>query len=242
MKLINLTLGIITLLSGVASATPEKLVGNTTVLYGVDANHPDIKKLQDTLVPQAIHVYGTRKKASMVYARSSADLYKRGKTAEAIDTLNQAWVLDNNNPDVYVIYGKLLFDRKDYCAAGQMFERTVTLQPVYPQYPNIYLVMARDYALCIKHDKNITPSTRKELLAKIKTVLTRAETDNHAPLPKVYQNWAAIDYILGNYTHAWRMVDRMKAVGGEPPEKFLKMLKARQAEPDNTDLTPPTTE
>ena len=196
---------------------------------GIDRSAiPELKAGDEKLITDTTSQFGTREKASAAFVSNGFAYYQRDDLANAMRRFNQAWLLDQSNPEVYAGFGSVLHDQGKNCEAMQMMEKALMLNP--PTFQGIYPDAARTIALCAVSDKKLTAESRIKLFERSEFLYKKAEElePNKAYL---YGSWATAYYWRGQYSEAWAMVAKVRAAGGKPHEKFLGLLREKVPEP-----------
>lgn len=248
MKLItySCTFGCLLLLSGCLATSPVNQgtrIDEVPMYGGIDRSRiSELKAGDEKFISDVTAQFGSREKASVVWVNQGYKFYKQDQLGMAMRRFNQAWLLNPNNAEVYAGFGSILHDQGKSCDAMEMMEKALTLNP--PTFQGIYPDAARIVALCSISNKTLSPGAKAELTARSEALYKKAE-EIEPDKRYIYSSWATAYYWRGQYSDAWRMVAKARALGtgsgaiaglpsgaaNEPNEHFLNMLRKKMPEP-----------
>jgi len=122
-------------------------------MYGGFDRHSDasLRFADEKLITDTFRHYGRREKAGAAFINNGFALYGRDDLANAMRRLNQAWILDPNNPEVYFGFAVVLHDQGKVCEAASQFEKAASFHRyVQGMAPDAARVMV----LCAVNDKS----------------------------------------------------------------------------------------
>jgi Tfp pilus assembly protein PilF len=212
------------------SPTGQRTPIDQVPMYGgMDRSQfPELKAADEKFISGVSREFGSREKATRVWLELAFKYYKQDRLEMAMRRFNQAWLLDPENPEVYAGFAVVLHDRGKNCDAMKMMEKALALNP--PSFQGIYPDAGRIFTLCAVSDKTLAARAKADLLVLSEDLYKTAEAVE--PNKRyVYASWATAYYWRGQYAEAWSMVAKERAAGGEPGEHFLKLLRAKMAEP-----------
>jgi len=210
---------------------------------GIDRSSvSELKAGDEKFISDVTTQFGSREKASALWVNQGYKFYKQDQLGMAMRRFNQAWLLNPKNPEVYAGFGGVLHDQGKNCDAMEMMEKALTLNP--PKFQGIYPDAARIVTLCSIGNKTLSPEAKAELIARSEALYKKAE-EIEPDKRYIYSSWASAYYWRGQYSDAWRMVAKARALGtgsgaiaglasgaaNEPNEHFLNMLREKMAEP-----------
>jgi tetratricopeptide (TPR) repeat protein len=172
--------------------------------------------------------YGSREIASRVWVEQGFRFYLNDKLGMAMRRFNQAWLLNPNNPEVYVGFAAVLHDQGQVCKSMGFSNKALTMSP--PTNQGIYPDAGRIVTLCAINDKSFTESDKMSMFKQSENLFKKAEKIEPNK-EYVYATWASAYYWRGEYENAWKMVAKQRALGGEPNSKFLKLLSSKLVKP-----------
>jgi tetratricopeptide (TPR) repeat protein len=108
-----------------AQDCPEGI--NKLPMYGNAKKCPAQIELDSSFVKYYDKVTGGRKQAAKRYVDIGWKYVYKHVTDTAIMRFNQAWLLDNNNPDIYWGFGNLLGMQQDFKQSVAMFDMAIQL-------------------------------------------------------------------------------------------------------------------
>ncbi|MEQ8428193.1 MAG: hypothetical protein RIC91_10215 [Gammaproteobacteria bacterium] len=165
--------------------------------------------MQDArFIAEATNTFGTREHASIGYVDSGFEAHLNDKNKLAMQRFNEAWLLNPDNPYVYVGFGVLYKKQDQFCDAMQMFDLAANKDLADAGF-------LADYALIISQCANTANNqSRDSLFAKAISVYQQAEeTPNPRVLAYVYQSWAESSLLKNDIEHARLMLDEATALG-----------------------------
>lgn len=218
------------LLSTGALAQPRHLDPGEIPMYGgLDRQaDPILKGADDALIEGTTKEFGTREVASQKFVDQGFRYYFQDDLSTAMRRFNQAWLLNPENPDAFYGFVAVLSDREEFCEARELIEKAFELG--LRRKAEELADAGRVYALCAVQNKALSDENRAAYVKRSSEYYTEA-LQVQPGSAYVYGSWASASYWLGDYANAWRYVKLQRQSGGEPPKKFLKMLKAKMREP-----------
>jgi tetratricopeptide (TPR) repeat protein len=242
----TLTFGCLLLLSGCFANSPKNQalrIDETPMYGGIDRSI--VTELRDgdmKFISAVTKKFGSREKASSLWVNQGYRFYNQGQTGMAMRRFNQAWLLNPSNSEVYTGFGALLLGQGKNCEAMEMMETALTLNP--PTFQGIYPDTARTITLCSISNNSLSPEAKEKLTVRSDALYKKAE-QIEPDKRYIFSSWATAYYWRGQYSDAWRMVAKARALGtgsgaiagmpsgaaNEPNEKFLNMLRKKMPEP-----------
>ena len=229
----NIFLLVVALLCGCATSLPTQQsvpIDQLPMYGGMDRSAiPELKAADEKLIADTTMHYGSREKAGAAFVNNGFSYYQNDDHANAMRRFNQAWLLDQNNPQVYWGFSSVLHDQEKYCEAMKMIDRALSLNP--PKTQGLYPDAGRVFTLCAVSDGTLSSDTKVELLERSEFLYLEAEKfePNKAYL---YESLASAYFWRGQYGKAWAMIAKSHAAGGKPDEDFLSLLRAKLVEPE----------
>lgn len=209
-------------------AAPSKGPADEQPMYGGQdrQSNPELKAADEALIQSTAKEYGTRSAASERFVVHGFRYYAQDDLANATKLFNQGWLLDPQNPNVYWGFAAVLNDRQEFCEARTMMERAIEFGLIRPE------------GLADGGRLNTVCAMQRGVSAETKAAYVRRSQNLYAQALKaspdnayVYGSWATAAYWLGDYPTAWKYVKKQRALGGQPTERFVKLLSERMAEP-----------
>ncbi len=114
-------------------------------MYGSTAEYGALQKNEEQLeadkqfLKSSDEVQPSRVEASKDYVEMGWFYLKQGDSQMAMRRANQAWQLDETNPDPFILFAAILNAREDNLGALDMLDRGITLKPDYISLYDMYL-------------------------------------------------------------------------------------------------------
>ena len=196
---------------------------------GVDRQaDPDLKTADEQFVEEQSVLFGSRQEAAEIFVEQAFQSYEQSNFIQAMDQLNQAWLLDPQNAKAYWGFSTLLYRRDDYCGAMRMAD--IALKLNYDD-PKFLAETAIIFSLCALSDESLSRTRKHEHFVKSDELFAQAA--ELAPTRHyIYQCWWQALYWRGEYRHAWQKVDLLRRYGGEPHPRSLNRLIEKMSKPD----------
>ena len=202
---------------------------NQLPMYGGGDRQADtnLRAADDKLTAELIQRYGGRQLAGRNLLDLGVRHFQAGEYILAMNSFNQAWLLDPNSPDPFWGFAIVYDDQGKSCAAKAMIDKALSLNLSRP----VALADAgRIYTYCAISDVALSAADKRQLFEQSEEFYFRAVS--MAPTdPYLFGSWAIAHYWQGNYADAWKMVKKQRALGGSPGENFLSLLRAKMPEP-----------
>ncbi|MBD3330286.1 tetratricopeptide repeat protein [Candidatus Peregrinibacteria bacterium] len=97
-------------------------------MYGEVEKTPEQKKSDEEFIDAVVKAAGSREKAATDAIARGKDFLQKGDLEMAMRRFNQAWLLDSNNPDVYVGFGDVLKKQGNDEGAAEMYSKAENLK------------------------------------------------------------------------------------------------------------------
>ena len=192
---------------------------------------PTLKAADEALISGLSAEFGGREKASIALVNRGFVLYRQDDLAGAMRRFNQAWLLNPNFPEVYWGFASVLSDQRKFCEAVAMNEMATLKGNIQDGFlPDA----AVTYASCAAADASVDLGRKDEYLKKSDELFKRAYASDVVPKGYVLTQWAIAMLRRGEYVSAWsKVTEYRRVVGKDMPDKFLRMLREKMAEPSN---------
>ncbi len=176
---------------------------------GMDrAADPELSKQDYLFIAGATKTFGTREHASTGYVDSGFDFFLEKKYDRAMVRFNEAWLLDPDNPYVYLGFGSVLKSKQQYCEAMKMFDYASSKGLDEPRFLADHALTINQCAVFDQANASASHGTMANSLYE-QAVLT--------PNPKhrayVYQSWARSALLNRNIERAGNMVKEAQKLG-----------------------------
>jgi Tfp pilus assembly protein PilF len=218
------------LLSACAAGGPPRAVYNDRLpMYGGSGprDDPAAQAQDEKLIADLIQRYGSRQAAAQKMLELGGRYFQAGNYAMAMRNFNQAWLLTPNSPDPFWGFAIVYDDQGKSCDAKAMIDRALSLNLSKPAE---LADAGRIYTYCAISDASLGAADRQQYFERAEELYFRAvsmASDN----PYIYGSWAIAHYWQGDYADAWKMIKKQQALGGQPGEDFLQLLRTRMPEP-----------
>jgi len=184
--------------------------------------HPESIENDNLFIAKATHTFGTREHASEGYVERGFDLYSNNKLNESMKCFNQAWLLDNENPYVYLGFGLLLNKDELPCEATAMFKLAHKKGLKESGFLADYATTSTQCALI--NEKN----ERIELFNVSNELHNQASQTPHKLLRAyVYNSWAKSYFSQENFLKSQEMIELSKNLGGTIDTALLESIKEK---------------
>jgi len=97
-------------------------------MYGGVEKTPEQKKSDEEFVNAVVNAAGSREGAAADAIVRGKDFLQKGDLEMAMRRFNQAWLLDSNNPDVYIGFGDVLTKQGNEKEAAEMYSKAENLK------------------------------------------------------------------------------------------------------------------
>lgn len=195
---------------------------------GIDrTKFPELVEADKQFISDVTKEFGSRGKASQLWVKQGFKFYNQNRLGMAMRRFNQAWLLNDENAEVYAGFGSVLHDQGKYCDAMQMMQKSLSLNP--PTYQGIYTDAGRVFTLCAISDDVDSAETKSNLISMSEALYQEAEKLEWNKA-YTYGSWATAYYWRGDYSGAWLMVEKQKEAGGLPDKHFLELLSKEMPE------------
>lgn len=195
---------------------------------GIDRTaDPLLSAADEQLIADVTKEFGSREKASDAFVEQGVRFYREDNYVMAMKRFNQAWLLNQNSPGVYMGFAVVYHDKGKNCEAKNMVDRALALDLSKP----IPLSDAgRIYALCAVSDGSLSKEVKSQYFKKSDELYRKASADSPNS-DYISGSWATALYWQGDYAGAWEKVEKQRALGGTPPGQFIKLLRSKMPEP-----------
>ena len=213
------------------SVLSEKIRVDEVPMYGgMDrTKYKSLRKGDKKFIDGVTKKFGSRENASQIWVETGFSYYQNNQLEMAMRRFNQAWLLNPENPEVYVGFASVLHDQGKHCEAKDFMNKSLELNP--PLNQGIYADAARVTALCALSENKSSESENKILLEESEQLFKKSE-EIEPNKQYLYGLWASSYYWQGRYIEAWEMIQKQRENGGEPSPHFLSLLKEKEPNPN----------
>lgn len=96
-------------------------------MYGGFEKTDEQKRTDKEFVDGIVEIFGSKKEASFVAINKAKESFEKGDLDMSMRRYNQAWLLDENNPEIYTGFGDIFKKRGDIEEATDMYRRAEDL-------------------------------------------------------------------------------------------------------------------
>ncbi len=217
--LINISFFFVISLHASAEEFEEQLpmYGNTD-----RSKNPDFVVQDNSLIAKATRSFGTREHASEGYVERGFEHYANKEFDKSMDRFNQAWLLNPENPYVYLGFGLLLNKEEQSCQANEMFKLANEKGLKENGFLADYAHTSSQCALLKKDNDRTALFNASNNLYSV-----AAQTSNQRLLAYVYHSWAKSYYLQENFIKSQEMIEQSKNLGGTIDNSLLQALRAK---------------
>lgn len=170
----------------------------------------------ENFIKNAIKEQGNKEKASEYYVGSGFEYLYSGDLQTAMYRFNQAWLLNNNNENVFWGFGAVYFTFKDYDRALEQYEAGLKINP---KSSNLLTDKASIYMARYEQTENI--QNIHMAIEVFKTSLS-IDSKNQNTLYKL----SICYFYIQDCKNALKYYDECEKLGGKPiSENYSKALK-----------------
>ncbi len=180
---------------------------NELPLFGETPKSQEAVAADQRFIDAAIKAAGSVEVATRMETARGWQLLKQGDTETAIQSFNQAYLLNPHNAEAYWGLGAAATQQGKYDVAARLFDRAYTRDP-----KNVRLLadvgLARIRAAMGQSKDPIAQTKQME-----RVLLWFDAAEKIAPTyPLTYANRAVALYILGNFTASWENIQKAEAL------------------------------
>jgi len=188
---------------------------------GMERSDPELLQKDHLFIDKAIQTFGTSEHASIGYVDSGFEAHLQDKDELAMQRFNEAWLLNKDNPYVYIGFGVLYEKHNQMCQAMDMFRLANEKKLNEPDF-------LADYAL-IKTRCGITleEPSRSTLLSEAENIYQLAEqTPNDRVRAYIYHSWAKADLLINKAESAIDKTRKAQSLGFKVDESLSNETRA----------------
>ncbi len=194
---------------------------NQLPMYGgIDrTKNPEFIQEDKLFIAKASHTFGTREHASEGYVERGFDLYSENKYDKSMERFNQAWLLSQDNPYVYLGFGLLLNKDEQCCETYKMFKLANEKGLKESGFLADYAYKSTQCALL--KEKNV----QQELFNVSNNLHKQAsQTPSKALRAYVYHSWAKSYFLQQNFLKAQEMIEQSRNFDGTIDSSLVQAL------------------
>ena len=221
------------------SGGAEKIPPEEIPMYGYDKRTipPEEQEIHDVFIREIIAASGSREAAIHDTLYQAWKQYRAGDRKAAMKRLNQAWLLDPNNAEVFLGFA-LLVPEKDTVDKAIAFCREALSRD--PQHSlvmaNLAVLYIRKATKLIQQHDNIRETEYRACLNEAENLLQKAlqltpSDDDKKMVGYLYYKWAVVLAMREDFKGAWEKVHLSQTHGGQIDPGFIENLSRRRLEP-----------
>jgi tetratricopeptide (TPR) repeat protein len=197
---------------------------NYLPLYGgIDrSNNAELIKQDSVFIAKATRTFGTREHASEGYVERAFDLYSENKFDKSMTHFNQAWLLNHDNPYIYLGYGLILNKKQQSCEASEMFKLAMEKGLNESGFLADYAQTTTVCALSNETELQTALFNKSNELFSLAT-----QTPNTTLQAYVYHSWAKSYFLQKDFYKSQTMIDKSKKLGGQIDATLEQSVKER---------------
>jgi len=235
MKKLIVLIGLCGLLGCVSD--PGVRIDQVPMYGGIDRSaDPRLAAGDRQFIDQVVSQYGDHRAASKAFVNQGFAYYYEENLDFAMRRFNQAWLLDDEYPEVYYGFGTVLYLTEGACPAMDMLRRADEL-PWPAQSINLsefWADLGFVTAECLASDPPHSPDQdRGDLWRQVDQWFEQAKQADFSQI-YVHQKWWQALYLRGQYAAAWAKIDELRALGGSPEPRPLNGLMRRMPQPESS--------
>lgn len=168
------------------------------------------------LIYKAINTFGTAEHAAEGHIEYGFNALEKNKTQRAQRRFNEAWLLNNNNPNVYLGQGLLFNSLSEFCKASD------ALRIAHNKGLNETGFLA-DYAKILSACATTeSPENKQELIQESNTIYQEAHDSalNQTYVAYIHKNQAESFYQQANYAEAKQALEKAESLGARIPAEL----------------------
>lgn len=187
---------------------------------GMDRNAiPELKQGDAEFIAGVTKEFGTREKAAMRFVDQGFSFLSRRDAETAMKRFNQAWLLNQNYPEVYWGFAAILTSRGELCKAANMMDIAFKKGDIQP---SAKADGASLFASCIASNSDLDKQIRSHYINQIDRLFSEANRSQLVSKQYVYFKWIHAKEDLGLYKEALEKIDEYERITNDkesiPPD------------------------
>ena len=196
-------------------------------MYGGEnrKNNPELVEKDNEFIAKSARSFSGREHAAEGYVERGFEMYSQNKFDKAMQRFNQAWLLNPNNPFIYLGYGLLYNNEKKPCMAVTMFMQAYKRSLNESGFLSDYAYTTTNCALTKESQ------LQKELFSDANALHNQAsKTPNKRVQAYAYQSWAKSYFLQNDFSNSQAMLEQSKNLGAKIDEQLEQSLKEKTME------------
>ncbi len=183
------------------------------------SNDSEFVEQDKKLIAEATRIFGTREHASEGYVERAFEHYSNNEFDKSMSFFNQAWILNKENPFVYLGFGLLMNRKAKPCEAYDMFKQANEKGLKEEGFLADYAHTTSQCALLKEEDVKENLFIASNNLYKL-----AIQTPNKQLLAYVYHSWAKSCFLQKNFSKSLELLEQSKKLGGTIDSVFQQTL------------------
>ncbi|MDD5772987.1 MAG: hypothetical protein PHX78_05920 [bacterium] len=209
------------------SVVSRKRQYNEEPLFG-NIEKTDYQKQADTrFIQEVITESGNKEAATGNTLKSAWNYYYKGDYSLAMKRFNQAWLLDNNNAEVFWGFGLIMGIRAWSENPGKNLSESIKFlekaNELFKDNPNLLIDLAHSEIMLGNFLKDNKREEFQNHFDKARSLFQKSEGLNKN-IPLLYLNWSLLEFFEKKYAEAKVKLDIAKKMGFKPDLNYEKDL------------------
>ncbi|QDV04884.1 hypothetical protein Poly30_03780 [Planctomycetes bacterium Poly30] len=204
-----------------------KIPTNILPMYGqTDRSQWLVSAADKQFIAQTSAAFGGRESASEVYAQKGLKFYLEDQYEMAMKRLNQAWLLDETNPDVFYGFACVYQDHQNYLEAGDFAATSIELGQEHPvRMADCAFLIAAQAGARVPTEGVPSQAEIVRIQDQLRPLFARALA-TAAPSDRGYVQLQAFktQVNVADYEEAWRSADALEGMGEKVPDTYRATL------------------
>lgn len=204
-------------------------------MYGGDdrSSNPILAQADKDLIEGTTREFGSRRAASQAFVEQGLRYYLKDDLGTAMKRFNQAWLIDESDPEVYWGFAVVNHDLGNHCEAKRLIEKGLARGL---SDPDALADAGLIFTLCAVSDPSLSQADLQAAFMESDQLYYRSmgAQPNSAGARMnrgyLYSSWARAYCLRGDFAKAWEMIDQAEQYGAELGDQFMGQL--NQAMPD----------
>ncbi len=216
------------------ASSPVVKIDQVPMYGGIDRSaNPRLAEGDKQFIDKVINEYGDKRTASEKFVDQGFRFYHGNNMSNAMKRFNQAWLLDDSNPEVYHGFASVLLDQEKDCEAVEMMKRSKDLDwgSRWMNRSGFYTDFGYLTAMCAGYGSGLSQIEKNELAVQSMQWFKQAAAEKLVNQQYLLDKWWQAKYHLRNYAGAWEKVIELRELGGTPDSDMLPYLIRQMPEP-----------
>lgn len=194
---------------------------NILPMYGEIEKTEEQKKADKEFIEETIKLAGNRENAFKKVIDIAWKFSNENKLDESMKRFNQAWLLDSENPEVFMGFGVVVARSGDLDRSIEFFNEGLNMSPNNKLKGEIFFNLGTTF---FYKSKNVHNLKEKNIFLEGSNKYYEEAVLKNQNKSYYYSSWAWTLYELGEYEKCLEIVNEAKKLGSNVPESFEKDL------------------